>query len=52
MQMAVIIFLGVFGGHKLDNWLALSFPVCTVVLSLGSVTLAIYIVIKDLLKPK
>ncbi|MDO9512433.1 MAG: AtpZ/AtpI family protein [Bacteroidales bacterium] len=50
IQMAVIIGLGVFGGIKLDAYLGIKFPVFTVILSLASVFLAIYQVIKDLLK--
>ena len=52
MQMLVIILLGVFGGVKIDEWLALSIPIFTVVLSLLSVVLAIYTVTKDLIKKK
>ncbi|RLD52463.1 MAG: ATPase F0F1 [Bacteroidetes bacterium] len=52
IQMLVIILLGVFGGFKLDQWLELKFPVFTVILSLLSVVLAIYLVTKDLLKKK
>jgi len=52
MQMAVIIFLGVFGGMKIDRWLKLEIPVFTLILSLSSVTLAIYIAIKDFLKSR
>ncbi len=48
--MMAIIFLGVFGGIKLDKWLNISFPVFTVVLSILSVSLAIYIAIKDVIK--
>ena len=50
MQMLAIILLGVFGGIKLDEWLDLGFPVFTLILTLLSVILAIYYVIKDLLK--
>ncbi len=50
MQMLAIILLGVFGGIKLDEWLDLGFPVFTLVFTLLSVILAIYYVIKDLLK--
>ncbi len=46
-QMAVIILAGTFGGIKLDRKLNLEFPVFTVLLSLLSVILAMYIVIKD-----
>jgi hypothetical protein len=50
-QMAATIGLGVFGGIKLDEWLGLKkFPVFTIVLSLASVFIAIYLVIKDFLK--
>ena len=52
LQMVVIILVGVFGGVKLDELLNLKFPVFTVILSLLSVALAIYYVIKDLLKNK
>lgn len=50
MQMLVIILLGVFGGVKIDEWLNLSIPIFTVVLSLLSVVIAIYTVTKDLIK--
>jgi F0F1-type ATP synthase assembly protein I len=49
-QMLAIILIGVFGGVKLDAWLELKIPVFTVLLSLLSVILAIYYVVKDLLK--
>lgn len=49
-QMLVIILAGVFGGVKLDEWLNMKFPVFTVILSLVSVTLAIYYVTRDLLR--
>jgi F0F1-type ATP synthase assembly protein I len=52
LQMLVIILLGVLGGVKLDGWLNLKFPVFTVILSLLSVIIAIYSVVKDLLKKK
>ncbi len=50
LEMGVIIFLGVFGGWKLDQKLNLSFPVFTLILSLIAVGLAIYVAIKDFLK--
>ena len=50
-QMLAIIGLGVFGGIKLDQWLHTT-NVFTVILSLLSITSAIYIVIKDFIKPK
>ena len=51
-QMFGIIGIGVFGGYKLDQWLAFKFPVFTLIFSLLSVAGAIYLVIKDLLKIK
>lgn len=50
LQMLTIILIGVFGGIKLDEWLNLGFPVFTLILTLLSVILAIYYIIKDLLK--
>ena len=49
-QMLTIIFLGVFGGVKLDEVISSKFPVFTVILSIVSVILAIYFVTKDLIK--
>ncbi|TAH41078.1 MAG: AtpZ/AtpI family protein [Bacteroidetes bacterium] len=49
-QMLVIIGLGVFGGYYLDKYLELKIPVFTLVLSLSSVAIAIYLSIKDFLK--
>jgi F0F1-type ATP synthase assembly protein I len=52
IQMIAIILIGVFGGHYLDKYLELKFPVFTVVLSFASVIFAIYFVVKDLIKKK
>ncbi|PLW99666.1 MAG: ATPase F0F1 [Marinilabiliales bacterium] len=49
IQMAVIIIGGTFGGLKIDQWLETS-PLFVVILSILSVGISIYIVIKDLLK--
>jgi F0F1-type ATP synthase assembly protein I len=49
IQMLVIILLGVFGGVSLDKWLHTK-PVLTVILSIISVALSIYIVTRDLLR--
>jgi len=49
MQMGLIIVLGSFGGVKLDEYLMLNFPVFTLVFTLLSVFLAIYLFIKDLI---
>ncbi len=51
-QMIAIILAGVFGGIKLDEILNFNFPIFTVVLSIVSVALAMYYVIKDLIKFK
>jgi F0F1-type ATP synthase assembly protein I len=49
-QMLIIILIGVFGGVKLDQWIGLSVPVFTIVLSILAVILSIYTVTRDLLK--
>ena len=49
-QMLVIMALGAFGGYALDKWLALKFPVFTILLSLLSIAAALYLSIKDFLK--
>jgi hypothetical protein len=50
--MMAIMFIGVFGGMKLDKWLGLKFPVFTVVLSLLGTGIAVYYGIRDFLKMK
>ncbi len=47
-QMGATIFLGAWGGIKLDQYFHTSFPVFTLVLICVSVFAAIYFVIKDL----
>lgn len=49
VQMLLIILIGVFGGMKIDQWIAWEFPVFTITLSVIAVILSIYIVTKDLL---
>lgn len=49
-QMLVIIGLGVFSGYYLDRYLEFTIPVFTLILSLSSVAIAIYLSIKDFLK--
>jgi len=49
-QMLAIIFIGVFGGVKLDKYLGFQKPIFTVLFSLASVVLAIYQMVKDLLR--
>jgi F0F1-type ATP synthase assembly protein I len=51
-QMIVVIVAGVFGGRKLDELVKWEFPVFTVCLSLFSVFLAMYLALKDFIKPK
>jgi F0F1-type ATP synthase assembly protein I len=46
IQMGLLIFLGTYGGIKLDAYLNIS-PLFTIVGSLSGITLAIYLVIKD-----
>lgn len=50
-QMLAIIGIGVFGGIKLDQWLHTP-KVFTIILSLLSIFAAIYVAIKDFIKPK
>jgi len=48
-KMLAIILIGVFAGYKIDIWLvSVKFPIAIVVLSLLSVILAIYVVIREL----
>lgn len=51
-QMAAIIGGGTYGGHKLDQYYQNSTPVFTIVLSLVSIGIAMYLIFKDLIKPK
>jgi len=51
-QMIAIMLLFAFGGHKLDQWLEFKVPILTIVLSLTGVAVAMYLVLKDLIKKK
>ncbi len=51
-QMAITIFLGVWGGMKLDSYFQFDTPVMTLICSLLGVTLAVYIVIRDVLRKR
>lgn len=51
VQMALIIGGGCYGGYKLDEYYKNTTPVFTIILSLASIALAMYIVLKDLIKP-
>jgi F0F1-type ATP synthase assembly protein I len=50
-QLFAAIFLGVWGGMKLDAWLYTK-PWFTVILSLFGITAGMYSVLKDFIKPK
>jgi F0F1-type ATP synthase assembly protein I len=51
-QMAITIFLGVWGGMKLDQSFQFEKPVMTLICSLLGVVLAVYIVIRDVLRKR
>jgi F0F1-type ATP synthase assembly protein I len=51
IQMAVIIGGGCYGGFKLDEHYQNTTPIFTIILSLVSIGLAMYIVLKDFIKP-
>lgn len=46
-KMIAVILAGTFGGRKLDEYLQLKTPIFTLILSLVSTGLAIYIIIRD-----
>jgi len=52
MQMALIIGGGCYGGYKLDEYFKMEKPVFTIILSLVSIGLAMYVVLKDFIKPQ
>ncbi|MCK9206942.1 MAG: AtpZ/AtpI family protein [Salinivirgaceae bacterium] len=49
-EMLGIIFLGTFGGHKIDEHRGTGFPLWTLILSLLSIAIAMYVVLKDLIR--
>ncbi len=49
-QMAAVIFVGTWGGYKLDALFKFENHILTLILSLLSVVLAIYVAVKDFLK--
>lgn len=51
-QMMAVILLGAFAGVKLDEVLNLKIPVFTLVFTLLAVGIAMYLFIKDVIKPK
>jgi membrane protein DedA with SNARE-associated domain len=46
-KMAIVILAGVFGGQKLDYAQQNEKPIFTIIFSLASVAVAIYIVIRE-----
>ena len=52
LQMAIIIGGGCYGGFKLDDHFKNKTPIFTIVISLVSIALAMYIVLKDFINPK
>ena len=50
IQMMATIAVGTYCGFRLDKYLGWKIPVCTIVLSLLSVGIAIWNAVKDLLK--
>lgn len=51
IQMAVVIGGGCYGGYKLDGYYKNTTPIFTIILSLLSIAIAMYIVLKDFIKP-
>ena len=50
VQMAVVIGGGCYGGFKLDEYYKNTTPIFTIILSLLSIAIAMYIVLKDFIK--
>lgn len=48
-EMGALIALGVFGGIKLDKWLDTS-PLFTILCSLASIAISLYLIIRSSLK--
>lgn len=51
-QMAGIIGVGSWAGYKLDQYFATKTPVYTIILSLVSIFVALYLTLKDFISPK
>jgi hypothetical protein len=49
--MAVTIGLSAWGGKKLDEHFQNEKPICTIILSLLGIFTALYLVLKDFIKP-
>lgn len=51
IQMGVIIGGGCYGGYKLDEYYHNAKPIWTIILSLVSIAIAMYLVLRDFIKP-
>lgn len=51
-QMGLIIGLAAWGGQKLDDHYQNKKPVYTIILSLFGIAAAMYLTLKDFIKPK
>ena len=49
-QLIIIILVGVFVGHKLDEWLNTKKPIFLLVTSVIAVFIALYVTFRDLIK--
>jgi hypothetical protein len=52
IQMGLIIWIAVWAGQKLDSKFQYETPVFTITLSLVGIMAALYLVLKDLIKPR
>jgi F0F1-type ATP synthase assembly protein I len=52
IQMGAIIGLSAWGGQKLDSHYHTSKPVFTIILCLTGLGIALYLVLKDFIRPK
>lgn len=52
IQMGLIIGLSAWGGQKLDTYYQNKQPVLTIILSLLGIAIAMYLVLKDFIRPK
>jgi hypothetical protein len=51
-QWLVMLLVAVWGGIKLDAWIGWKFPLFTIVLPLFALCLSLWLLIKELNKPK
>ena len=48
MRMIIIILVGVFAGVKIDEWLGIESSIFTLIFSLLSVVMAMYVIIREI----